>query len=104
MGVWVNTKQNPGAGQSGGRLFTVDRWEAAPPFILASLGDETDRGNNLRVDKTPFLLLTISALGCFACSAALHSPIHQFNLALFSCESSYSAIVLNWGAFTLSEI
>ena len=34
--------------------------EALYLFIFASLGDETDRGNNLRVKKAPFILLTVS--------------------------------------------
>ena len=55
-------------------MVVNSRQEAVPLFILASQGDETDRGNNLRVSNTPFLLLTISALGCFACSSAVHSP------------------------------
>ena len=85
-----------------GQMVVNGRQEAPCLFTLASLGDETDRGNNLRVNKAPFLLLTISisALGCFACSTVVHSPIHQFTtLALSSCESSFSTIVLNWGAF-----
>ena len=61
-----------------GRKVVYSGHEAAPLFILASLGDETDRESNLRVNKAPFLLLTISAVGCFACSAAVLSPIHQF--------------------------
>ena len=52
LGVWVNTKQNIGAGQVGRRLFTVDLRHQL--FILASLGDETGRTNNLRVNKAPF--------------------------------------------------
>ena len=60
------------------KKVVYSRREAAPLFIFASLGDETDRGNNLRVNKAPFLLLTIFALGCFACSAGVNSPIHQF--------------------------
>ena len=85
-----------------GQMVVNGRQEAPCLFTLASLGDETHRGNNLRVNKAPFLLLTISisTLGCFACSTAVHSPIHQFTtLALSSYESSFSTIVLNWGAF-----
>ena len=59
-----------------GRKVVYSGHEAASLFTLVNLGDETGRGNNLRVDKAPFLLLTISALGCFACSAGVHSPIH----------------------------
>ena len=66
LGVWVYINQNPGAGQ----MDVKGRPEVLCLFILASLGDETDRGNNLRVYKAPFLLLTISALGCFTCSTA----------------------------------
>ena len=83
-----------------GRKVVYSGQEAAPLFILASFGDETDRRNNLRVDKAPFLLLTISTLNGFACSAGVHSPIHNLpNLALSSCESSFSAVVLNWECF-----
>ena len=39
--------------------------------ILASLGDETDGGINLKFDKAPFLLLTSSTLGYFSCSTAV---------------------------------
>ena len=35
-----------------GQMVVEGRQEALCLFILASLGDETDRGNNLRVNKT----------------------------------------------------
>ena len=52
--VRINIKQNPGARQ----VVVNGRQEAPCLFNLASLGDETNRGNNLRVNKAPFLLLT----------------------------------------------
>ena len=99
LGVWVNTKQNLTLGSREKVVYSGH--EAAPLFTLASLGDETDRGNNLRVNKAPFLLLT-SPLWA-ALPAVQQSVVQQFtnlpNLALSSCESSFSAIVLNWGCF-----
>ena len=78
-------------------MVVNSRQEAPCLFIFASLGDETD---NLRVNKPPFLLLTISALGCFACSAVVHSPIHQFTYpGSILLWKQLSAIVLNWGCF-----
>ena len=60
-------------------MVVNSRQEALCLFIFASLGEETDRVNNLRGDKVLFfLVLTISTLGCFAYSTAVHSPIHQF--------------------------
>ena len=40
--------------QAVGRKVVYSRHEAAPLFILASLEDETGRGNNLRVNKAYF--------------------------------------------------
>ena len=51
--VWVNT--NKIWHGAVGRKVVYSRREAAPLFILASLGHETGRTNNLIVDKAPFL-------------------------------------------------
>ena len=59
FGVWVNIKQNPGTGQ----MVVKGRQEVLCLFILASLGDKTGKGNNLRVNKASFLLLVSSTLG-----------------------------------------
>ena len=81
-------------------MVVKSRQEVPFLFIFASLGDETDRGNNLRVDKTPILLLTISALGWFACSSVVQSPVHQFTCPgpIFLWKQ-LSAVVLNLGCF-----
>ena len=57
-----------------GQMVVNSRQEVPCLFILASLGDKTDRGNNLRVNRAPFLLLIRSALG----SMAVYSPIYLF--------------------------
>ena len=46
LGVWVNIKQNPGA-----RQRVNSRPEALCLFILASLGDRTDKACYLRVNR-----------------------------------------------------
>ena len=61
-----------------GQMVVKSRQEAPCLFNLASLGDETDRGNSLRVNKAPFLLLTISTLGCFTCSTVVYNTIYLF--------------------------
>ena len=61
-----------------GQMVVNGRQEAPCLFILASLGDKTDRANNLRVNKAPFLLLMSSALGSFTYRAAVYSSIYLF--------------------------
>ena len=65
LGVWVNTKQNPDAYRTVGWKVVYSRHEAPPLFTLGNLGEEAGRGNNLRVDKAPFLSLNISTLEMF---------------------------------------
>ena len=91
---WVNTKQNPEGVFSG--------HEAPPLFILASLGDETGRTLNLRVNKAHFLLFIIFALGSFSRSTAVYTLFTCLpNLVLLSCESNILLLsytfVLYWG-------
>ena len=50
LGVWVNTKQNPGTGQ----MDVYSGHEAPCLFILDGLGDKTDRACYLRVNKAPY--------------------------------------------------
>ena len=64
--------------QADGQMVVNGRQETSCLFILASLGDETDRGNNLRVNKAPFLLLISSTLGSITPRAAVYSSIYLF--------------------------
>ena len=50
LGVWVNTKQDPGARQK----VVYSRREAPPLFTETGLGDTKDRACSLRVNKAPF--------------------------------------------------
>ena len=53
-----------------GQMVVNGRQEAPRLFILASLGDKTDRVNNLRVIKAPSPLLISSALGSITHSSS----------------------------------
>ena len=60
------------------QMVVNGRQEAGCLLILASLGDKTDRANNLRVNKALFLLLICFPLGRFTHSKAVYSPIYLF--------------------------
>ena len=92
-GVWgLGQYKTKSWHRADGQMVVNGRQEVPCLFILASLGDKTERGNNLRVNKAPFLLLIMSAL-CNFTSSAVQRSIAQFtslpNLVLSSCESSF---------------
>ena len=90
LGVWLNIKQNPGAGCK----VAYSKHEAPPLFTWTGLGDKKDR-HVPQGQQGTFLLLISSSLGNFTL---------QRSIALFTCfcpsfqRKQLSAIVLNWRA------
>ena len=77
--VWGLGQYKPNSWRlADGQVVVNGRQEASCLFILASLGDKTDRTNNLRVNKAPFLLLISSTLGSITPKAAVYSSIYLF--------------------------